>query len=188
MRINEVNSSSLKGSLGKNLTANKVWAFSKLKEIKNNFDTIYILGSWFGNAAILLGFIKDIKYKKIINVEIDSTMLKTSKNLIKLAGSTDVDHMLKDANLLDYRQLGDDGLVINFSCNNMSGNNWFDNIPGGTMVLLSSRNNDPNADQEFNSLEEFESSYPLSTTLFSGQKKFKDPETKYDLYLLIGIK
>jgi hypothetical protein len=52
MKINEVNSLSLKGSLGGNLTENKFWAFTELSEIKNNFDTIYILGSWYGNAGL----------------------------------------------------------------------------------------------------------------------------------------
>lgn len=188
MKLQEVNPNTLKGSLGKNLIENKFWAFTELSKIKNKFDTIYILGSWYGNAALMLSIDPRFEFEKIINVEIDRSMLSTSQKLAKLSKENRIEPMLKDANLLDYRQLGSDGLVVNFSCTNIQGNNWFANIPSGTMVLLSGRNNDPGADNQFDSLKEFKNTYPLNKNLFIGTKKFIDPETEYDNYLVIGIK
>jgi len=188
MKINEVNSLSLKGSLGGNLTENKFWAFTELSEIKNNFDTIYILGSWYGNAGLLLSMDPRFEFDEVINVEKNKNMLKVSGQLAKLQKDTRIKSMHKDANLLDYRRLGSDGLVVNFSCTNISGDDWFDRIPDDTMVLLSGRNNDPGAVHKFNSVEEFFSTYPLTKILFSGQRTFEDPETEYDAYLVIGTK
>lgn len=188
MRLQEVNPNTLRGSLGKNLIENKFWAFTELSKIKNQFDTIYVLGSWYGNAGLMLSMDPRFEFEKIINVEIDRPMLAVSQKLAKLSNERRIEPMLKDANSLDYRQLGPDGLVVNFSCTNIQGSNWFDNIPDGTMVLISGRNNDPGAVNQFDSLEEFTDTYLISKSLFVGTKEFTDPETDYDSYLVIGIK
>lgn len=188
MKINEVNSISLSGSFGSNLIENKFWAFTKLSEIKNNFDTIYILGSWYGNAGLLLSMDPRFEFDEIINVEKNKNMLKASDQFAKLQKDPRIKSMHKDANRLDYRRLGPNGLVVNFSCTNIVGRDWFERIPSGTMILVSGRNNDPGAVHKFNSLEEFSSTYPLTKILFSGQRTFEDPETEYDAYLVIGTK
>jgi hypothetical protein len=96
--------------------------------------------------------------------------------------------MQKDANDLDYRQLGADGLVINFSTTNIEGSDWFDHIPKGTMVVLKGRNNDEGAVNKFTNLDEFRTKYPLTKTLYSGSLNLQDRTTDYDCYLVIGIK
>jgi hypothetical protein len=188
MRINEVNSPSLKGSMGSNLIENKFRAFTELSKIKNNFDTIYILGSWYGNAGLLLSMDPRFEFDEIINVEKNKNRLKISDQLAKLQKDPRIKSMHKDANQLNYKRLGPDGLVVNFSCTNITGNDWFNQIPDNTMVLLSGRNNDEGAVHKFNSVEQFSSSYPLTKILFSGQQTFEDPETEYDAYLVIGTK
>lgn len=188
MRISEVHSSDLSGSVGKNLTANKFWAFTELAKIKNEFDTVYILGSWYGNAGLLLSMDKRFSIDKIINVETNKQMLRTSDKLSQLAGFKNIEPMYKDANRLDYRQLDNNGLVVNFSTTNMSGTDWFNNIPKGTMMLLVGRNNDPGAVNEFKSLKQFIDTYPLGNLLDYSEKEFQDPETEYTSYLVIGLK
>jgi hypothetical protein len=188
MKINEVNSPSLKGSMGSNLIENKFQAFTELSKIKNDFDTIYILGSWYGNASLLLSMDPRFEFDEIINVEKNKNRLKISNQLAKLQKDSRIKSMHKDANRLDYRRLGPDGLVVNFSCTNISGDDWFERIPSDTMILLSGRNNDPGAVHKFNSVEDFSSTYPLTKILFSGQRTFEDPETEYDAYLVIGTK
>ena len=146
------------------------------------------LGSWYGNASLILSLDKRFDFDKIINVETDRFMLKISQKLADMMGDGRIEPMLKDANKLDYRQLGQNGLVINFSCGNISGTNWFDNIPPGTTVLLSGRNNDRGAVNHYKNLKDFAKEFNLSNRLFVGQKTFKDPETEYELYLVIGQK
>lgn len=188
MRITEVNQIDLKGSVGPGLIPGKFWAFTTLSKFKQDFDVVYILGSWFGNAGLMLSMDPRFTFDKIINVEVNKSMLRVSNQLAQLQGYDNIEPMLKDANLLDYRQLNKNGLVINFSCNNIQSDKWFNNIPKGTLVLLSGRDNDEQSINQFNDLNSFTSKYKLSKILFSGQKEFEDPETKYELYLVIGIK
>ena len=99
-----------------------------------------------------------------------------------------IEPMYKDANDLDYRLLGPNGLVINQSCTNIEGTDWFTNIPSGTMVAVTARNNDLDAVNQFESIYNLSEKYPLSKILYANKKEFQDPETQYDCYLLIGIK
>lgn len=188
MYIFEVNPSTLKGSIGPGLVPSKFWLLTELSKIKDNFDSIYILGSWYGALGAMLAIDPRISYKKLINVETNSRYLRTGQQLIAKAGDPNTVPMLKDANKLDYRQLGVDGLVINTSCGNIKGTDWFQNIPAGTLVVLQGRNNDPGAVNHFNSMKEFVNTYTLNNVLYSGTKQFKDPETIYDCYMVIGTR
>ena len=187
MRFDEVSPDTFQGSLTKDLLLSKTWLLSTLSKISKEYSTVYILGSWYGQTSLMLiadGF--DIK--KIINVDIDRKTLAQGQ---KMARALRVDDrivlMNHDANKLDYRRLDKEGLVINTSCNDISGDNWFNHIPKGTLVALQGRNNAPSAKQ-YNSLEEFRDSYPLSNILYQDQITLEDPETEYQRYMVIGLK
>lgn len=188
MRIAEVNSLDLKGSLGKNLTANKFWAFTELSKFKTDFSTVYILGSWYGNAALLMSMDNRFTFDKIINVDVNKTMLSVSDQLANKLGDDRIESMRKDVNQLDYRQADSDSLIVNFSTTNIGGDNWFVNIPDGTTVLMAGRDNDPGAVNQFDNLKEFVDMYPLSNVLLAKRKQFQDPETDYNSFLVIGSK
>ncbi len=188
MRLYEVNPNTLKGSLGPGLVDSKFWLLTELSSIKQNFDSIYILGSWYGTMSVMLALDPRIDYDKLINVETNRRYLRTSEKFVRLAGESNIESMLKDANNLDYRQLDINGLVINTSCGNIAGSKWFDRIPKGTLVALQGRNNDPAAANQFDSLKDFVNTYRLRNILFQGQKNFKDPETAFESYLLIGTR
>jgi hypothetical protein len=130
----------------------------------------------------------DIGFDRIINVDTDKEAIETGSEIIEKLGYDFIESMYKDANQLDYRQLGPDGLVINSSCNNINNDGWFDNIPAGTLVALSGRNNDPKSINNFESMYDLAETYPLSKILYAGKQNFTDPETDYDCYLLIGLK
>jgi hypothetical protein len=175
MRLVEFSPNTLEGSFTKDLIISKNWLISEVAKIHDKFNTIYILGSWYGNLSLLL-IHKHIKFKKIINVDIDKKALMTGQALSKKLGMDDkIEPMVKDANELDYRQAVPPSLVINTSCNDMENQGWFDNIPRGTLVALQTRDSD---------LDEYE----LSNTLYLGKKTLKDPETEYTRVMKIGIK
>lgn len=186
MKISEVNVETLSGSNSDNLNIARHWALTNLRKIKRDFDVVYILGSWYGNFAQMMNDFPGITVEKLINVDTDGRVLQKSTELLK--DIDNVEHMHKDANTLDYRQLGPDGLVVNFSTTNINGDNWFDKIPDGTLVLLKGRDNDPGAINKFDSLDEFTETYPLRKVLFKGQKELADPETQYNCFLVIGLK
>jgi hypothetical protein len=175
MRVDEFSPSTLSGSFTEDLIISKLWLINEIKKIHNEFNTIYILGSWYGNISILL-ISRYIKFKKIINVDINHKVLGTGQALARRLGiAKQIEPMLKDANTLDYRQVKSPSLVINTSCNDMENAGWFDNIPGGTLVALQTRGD---------TLDE----YKFSKILYTGQRHLTDPETDYTRLMKIGIK
>ena len=184
--LDESSGYSLSGSMTRDLTASKVWLLTELERIQSNCSTIYMLGSWYGNLALYLTLEGRIQTDKIVLVEKDKKFLSTSKKLLDLAGARNVEYMLEDSNKLDYRQLGEAGVVINTSLTDMQGRAWFLNIPAGTLVVLQGRDQDPG--QEYHNTQEIVDRFPLTEVLYHGRMKLRDPETEYTRYMVIGRK
>lgn len=187
MRFDEVSPDTFQGSLTKDLLLSKTWLLSILSKISKEYSTVYILGSWYGQLSLML-IADGFDTNKIINVDIDRKTLAQGQ---KMARALRVDDrivlMNHDANKLDYRRLDKEGLVINTSCNDIKGDNWFNQIPKGTLVALQGRNNAP-AKIQYDSLEDFKDRYPLSKVLYQDQITLEDPETEYQRYMVIGLK
>lgn len=177
---------SLQGSFTRDLTKSKVWLIQQLAKIAPDPGVIYVLGSWYGNMSLYLSLTDLVHPVKIINVETDRDMLAQSARMHQHIGADNVSHMMKDANDVDYRQIGEDGIVINTSLTDMEGRDWFDNIPSGTVVALQARDHDPG--HQFHSADDIVKKFPLDQILYSGQLDLEDPETKYTRYMVIGIK
>lgn len=192
MLINEVASleessgSSLEGSFTRDLVFSKFWLMRELSRIQPHVSTMYVLGSWYGNLALFLNRYPMVRVDHIINIETDPERLNTSERILDQAGADNVEHMLKDANQLDYRQLNRDGAVVNTSLTEMPDTDWFENIPPGTLVVMQARDHNP--DQQFSSAEDIERKFPLSQTLYSGGMDLQDPETAYTRFMVIGRK
>jgi len=184
--LDESSGYTLAGSFTRDLTASKVWLLTELERIQPDYSTIYLLGSWYGNLALYLTLEQRIQADKIILVEKNQEFLDTSKKLLSMAGADNTEYMLKDANKLDYRQLGDRGCVINTSLTDMQGRSWFLNIPDGTLVVMQGRDHDPN--RSFESTQDIVDRFPLSQILYHGSIKLRDPETEYTRYMIIGRK
>lgn len=186
----EVDPNTLKGSDSPNLNLERFWAIAELARIKNQFDTVYILGSWYGNVALMLFMLERyIHFDRIINDETNAKALRTGQERLQrlhLAGRTQA--MLKDANRLNYQQLGNNGLVFNLSCHNIPGLEWLDRIPAGTMVVLQARNQDPGARNQYRNFSQFDQVLPLSQTLYQDTLRLTDTDGPYEQYMKIGIK
>jgi len=185
-KLEESSGYSLAGSFTRDLIASKVWLLTKLARIAPQVGTMYVLGSWYGNLGVLLTLDPIIKYKQLINVETNLKMLDTSQRILDHVGAKNVKYMLKDANDLNYQQLGNNGVVINTSLTDMAGQAWFDHIPTGTLVAMQSRDHDPG--NAAHSTQDITDRFPLSEVIYSGEIKLHDPETKYTRYMVIGIK
>jgi hypothetical protein len=178
MKLLEFSPLTLRGSFESGLILNKLWLLHHLQKIQDQFSTIYILGSWYGNMSILLAK-SNIQYDHIVNVDRDPGVVRGAHRMAQILKIDDrIEPMVKDANRLDYRQLDQDGLVINTSCHDMANRGWFDHIPAGVLVALQSRDDvDHDLDQ-----------YDLSQTLYQGTRSARDPETGYTSVLRIGVK
>lgn len=184
--LDESSGYSLSGSFTRDLTASKVWLLTELERIQQDFSTMYVLGSWYGNLALYMTLQPRIDADRIILVEKNKEFLSTSQQILDRAGARNVEYMLADANKLDYRQLGDSGVVINTSLTDMPGRAWFLNIPSGTLVVLQGRDHDPG--QEYESTQQIVDRFPLSEVLYHGKMQLRDPETEYTRYMVIGRK
>ena len=184
--LDESSGYSLAGSMTRDLTASKVWLLSELEQIQKNYSTIYMLGSWYGNLALYLTLENRIQADEIILVEKNKQFLSTSEKLLDKAGANNIEYMLADSNTLDYRQLGNNGCVINTSLTDMPGRSWFLNIPDGTLVVMQGRDHDPN--RNFESTQDIVDRFPLTEVLYHGSMKLRDPETEYTRYMVIGRK
>lgn len=184
-KLDEASPNTLEGSFTEDLKLSKVWLLHTIKDILedakiDHLNTIYVLGSWYSNISLYL-LTSGISFNKVINVDIDNTVLGVGELLINKMGATDkVEHMNKDANMLDYRQLKPPSLVINTSANDIEGTQWLDNIPSGTLVAIQ--------DRQQESLSVFNERYPLDKTFFLSELELDDPEEKYTRYMKIGVK
>ena len=192
MKINEVynleesSGYSLEGSYTPDLVFSKLWLIRELGKITDHVDTMYVLGAWYSNLAMLLTVAPKVDVDKIINVETDKKFLQVGKKMLAQRGVDNVEFMLKDANDLDYRQLQPGGVVVNTSLTDMQGRSWFLNIPNGTLVVMQGRDHDPN--RSFSSTQDIVDRFPLSQVLYHGRMQLRDPETEYTRYMVIGRK
>jgi hypothetical protein len=184
--VTESSGYSLAGSFTRDLIASKIWLLKELERVQREFSTIYILGSWYGNLSLYLTLESRIHADLIVNVEKDQKMLDTSDKLLQLAHGNNVEPMFEDANTLDYRQLGDQGCVINCSLTDMPGRAWFLNIPMGTLVVMQGRDQDPN--RNFDSTQDIIDRFPLSKVLYHGSMRLRDPQTEYTRHMVVGRK
>jgi len=184
--LSESSGYTLAGSMTRDLTFSKVWLISEIEKIQQSFSTIYILGSWYANMSLYIKLASNIQADKIINVETNDEFITTGNKLLDLAGVSDnIASMKKDANKLNYQQLGQNGLIINTSLNDISGEDWFKRIPRGTLVALQARNN--SSVIEYKRTEDIIKKFPLKV-LYSGSVDLEDPETEYTRFMVIGIK
>jgi len=182
-KLDEASPDTIEGSFTEDLIRSKAWLTKHVLKIMQNqnidhFNTIYVLGSWYGNMGLFLHN-SPIKFDKLINVDVDKEAVEVGKRLSDKMGIDNIEHMVKDVNRLDYRQIKEPSLVINTSANDMEGTNyWLMEIPEGTLVAIQSREGP---------LELFDKRYPLSETLYLDKLDLEDPEEPYTRFMKIGV-
>lgn len=182
---NEASPETLEGSFTDDLVTSKTWLANKLKKgYKNNcVRTIYILGSWYGNLALLLqkaGLIFD----NIVLIDIDDTVLKTSEKLLRpLFTQGKLIFLHTNASDVVYDK---PGIVINTSINDMT-TDWYDNVPKGMRVVIQGRDA-VSGPTRIADMKQFTDMFVMSKTEYLGKKELRDPETEYTRYMKIGIK
>ena len=191
--ITESAPETLAGSFTPSLMLSKLWMCGALKRLmhKENiskFNTVYSLGSWYGNMALFM-LIKQVPFRTIVDVDLNTDYLNTSKRLMpRLYKQGRLISMAADANTIGY-DVSPPSLVINNSTNNMRNAGWLSNIPTGTWVAIQGRSNEPqNRFNTVRSLSEFDQQYPLSETLLLSGIPLSDPDDQYVRWMKIGVK
>ena len=195
MRIKQITEASpltVEGSFTKDLLISKLWLWEEISKVLDELDidhvnAVYVLGSWTGGVGMILAA-KRFPTSTIINVDLDPGWITVSQEIADRMGFQDlVQHMISDANDIDYRQALPPSIVINTSTNDISGGRWFDNIPKGTIVVLQGRDS-AGSSHRWDSLDDFVRDHPMQEVLFQGQLPLQDPQTTYHRYMVIGIR
>lgn len=178
--LTEDSPNTIEGSFTRDLVFSKFWLADAIKNTcgKGGFSTIVVLGSWYGNLALIFR-VCGISSGHMVLVDNDPACINFSGWLYR--GDPGVRSVLQDANLFDFGACKGPLLVVNTSCNDIKGNEWFDRIPAGSTVALQSR-----SDHE--SMESLDQRYPMSRTLYLGKSSMRDPEESYTRFTKIGLK
>ena len=186
MKLFEVSNSKLDDSFAPDLVKSKTWLADELAKIKDNFGNVYVLGSWYGNLSLLLFQERDIKFQTLYNVDTNRTALEQGQELAQELGlNHHIKLVHKNANYMHYNK---PSLVINTSINNMENAGWFDNIDAGTLVVLQSRNKDPQRVNACNSPAELAAQYPLSQVIFMDKLRLSNELGIFARFMVIGVK
>jgi hypothetical protein len=184
--LQESSGYSLQGSFTPDLVFSKLWLINQLAKIVDRVDVMYVLGSWYGNLSLLLRRFPLVTVDKIINIDTNQQFLRTGQQILNQLKYGNIEHMAKNANDIDYRQLTDRSAVVNTSLTDMSGTEWFENIPPGTLVVLQARDQDPG--NQFDSVQDIQAKFPLDQVLYQGTMTLRDPQTQYHRFMIIGIR
>ena len=181
--IMESSAPTVRGSFTPDLVSSKTWVIDQLSGLAPRLGTVYVLGSWFGNLGVLMHLDPRVQCDRLINVDHDQRAIQQGQRLTNLIPHNRVYHVCADANRLGYRHLDPNGAVINTSLGNMPNRGWFQRIPPGTLVVLQARDHDPG--QEYQDTDHMLREFPLDV-LYRGHRRFRDPETAYTRFMLIG--
>lgn len=184
--LDETSPDTLEGSFTDDLIQSKTWLCKKLKEgLKGKCArTIYVLGSWYGNLAMLLQK-EGIVFDEIVLVENDEDKLRASAQLLK--------PFFKPGKLVflntDARDVIYDkpGIIINTSVNDMKPS-WYDAVPDGYRVIIQGRDQASGSITKIADMEQFTDMFPMRKVNYLGTRDFTDPETRYTRYMKIGKK
>jgi hypothetical protein len=176
------------GRFTSDLVSSKTWLATQLKKqlAGESAGDIYVLGSWWGNTGV---FIQQagIKFDRLIMVERRRYLLASTKMLLSNLWEQDRLVLLQqDAANIQYptnRRI----TVINTSSNDMP-RTWITRVPRGTLTVIQSRDNVKNIKVITDTAAQFYAKFTLENTVYWGQRRLRDPETRYTRYMKIGYK
>lgn len=183
--LDEASPDTLEGSFTDDLITSKQWLADKLKQGYGDkcARTIYILGSWYGNLALILQK-AGIVFDHIVLVDKDEDVLRTSSKLLgPLFDKGKLIFIGADAKDVIYDK---PGIVINTSINDMS-TDWYDNVPDGMRIVVQGRDA-VDSGTRIADMKQFDDMFPMSKVNYLGKKELVDPETEYTRYMKIGRK
>jgi len=178
--------------------SSKKWLIEELSKIvdKNTLGNIAVFGAWYNFIAHML--FDKFSVDKIYSIDVDDTVIDhisamydteiVSGRLIPLTLDVSTIEWVND-NIKNPQSnsilCNDIDIVINTSCEHMS-DDWFDNIPKDTIVVLQTNNYFDNIQHSncVKTLEDTIDKYKMSRILYKGTLT----TPLYDRFMLIGMK
>lgn len=183
----EASPDTLAGSFTPDLVSSKTWLCNHLKKELGDRSAgdVYVLGSWYGNMGIFLQQ-ANIDFDRLIMVETKPRLLTTARRLLEpLYQQGRLKLVLGHAEHIKYPNKNI--TVINTSTNEMS-RTWLQRVPAGTLTVIQGRDNLENPRVATDGAAQFYMKFPLDRTVYWGERRLRDPETRYRRWMKIGYK
>lgn len=167
----------------------KLWLVNILNEFNLDLGSIWILCGWVGTLPLLMHHHRGLmRYKHIRSFDLDPRCALLAETLNRpivkdewkfKATTIDVNSIRYED--FNYETLRYDGssetlyecadTIINTSCEHLSSNEWWDNIPPGRLVVLQSNDFFDHSDHEnpVSDIGELISRYPMTELMFTGE-------------------
>jgi len=177
-------------------TLSKQWLVEKLEECLSGMTTppqgyrIWVLGGWYGLTNFIIRTRAVIDVDHVRSLDIDPECQPIADKINKLWEWQDWQFKAQtcDVNKLDYSQ-GTPHIVINTSVEHIDDEQWYRNIPAGTLVVLQA-NDQNHADHVWRcgSPKELLKRFGVTECLYEGSMEFKYPEGTWSRHMIIAIK
>lgn len=171
-------------SLSKGQLYSKVWLVDELSKFDFGVKEIHLLCGWYGILAEMI--FNSFPVYKIYSYDIDPSCSKIADeiNINHVMNKGKFKSFTKDINTID--SIPEGAIVINTSCEHLSENTWFENIPDGNLIVLQSNNARQFKDHIncVENLEEMKNKYKMFHVLYSDSLNLVD----YDRFMIIGVK
>lgn len=178
--------------------ASKLWLVERLEEVLSGFQVhpeqgyrIWILGGWYGMTNFILRTRDVIPVQYVRSIDRDPSCEKIADKINKFweYQAWQFKAQTADANNLVYNVAEAPHIVINTSVEHMEGSEWFDRIPGNTIVVL--QGSDLPHDDHVNYISdaaELKGKYPLRDVYYEAEVTFTYPDYSFKRSMIIGMK
>jgi hypothetical protein len=173
----------------------KLWLVERLEKVLeenhefNDKYRVWILAGWYGLTNLLLRVRNKLPIMEIRSFDIDPTcepIADTINNLWVYRG-WEFKAVTGDINTLEYNPRPD--VVINSSCEHMKENDWWNNIPTGTIVCLQGSDmEDPDHWNPIKDSNGLMNLYPMQELWYEGIKRFEFEDKSFYRSMVIGVK
>jgi hypothetical protein len=150
---------------------------------------IWILAGWYALANLLIRTRNQIPVLEVRSFDQDPKCEKIADSINRLwvYKAWEFKAHTLDINRLEYSPKPD--VVINSSVEHMSSNEWFENIPKGTIVCLQASDmSDHDHCNKFSNSRDLMLAYPLDEVIYDGIKRFEFEDKCFYRSMIIGVK
>lgn len=168
----------------------KLWLGETLAQVLTPLQPlrIHVLAGWYCTTNLLLRTQNTLPIQHVTSYDIDPSCESTAIHVNRLwHWQGEFTAVTADVNQLTWTTAPD--LIINTSVEHIDSREWYDRIPNGTLIALQG-NDMPHDDHVhcYTSIDEFSNCWPMSQSLYTGEKSFKYPTWGFTRYMKIGHK
>jgi hypothetical protein len=177
-------------------TASKIWLVERLEECLERYNPpergwrIWILAGWYGltNFIIRTRAVIPVEFVRSLDLDPECQPIADRVNKFWEWQGWQFKAQTCDINKLDY-SVDTPQVVINTSVEHIDTDQWFHNIPAGTIVALQANDFDhPDHVRSYKESADLLKTFPLAECHYEGSIEFSYPDKSFKRHMIIGCK